>query len=447
MTQNKKVVWTEGMFLTPHHFHQWDRYHESLLNQRFGDLNPFGWGVTRLEIDLDAIANGTVSLVSFHAVMPDGLMIRIPDEDLAPETRMITDLFPPSLDHLDLFLGISVERPDAPNCQLTDTKPSRPTRYRLDYVKVQDHNTGENPKEVPVARKNLRIFCTGEEMADAVVIKIGELIRNPSGAIALRESFIPPLAVISASSYLMKLIRGLLEVMIGKAASLAGVQRAMIEGTTGDIPKFLLLSALNGATPLLSHISQSGKVHPEVLYSILARLAGELATFTTEFQAKDVPLYQHLDLSRTFREFDLRIRRMIENVTPNRYVSIPLSVSRENIWSGSISDEKLIASSQFFLAASGEMAEEQIREMVPRRVKTGALSELDLIVSTAMPGVRLQHSPRPPATLPVKKGQEYFRLENSGEFWNSITKSMTVAFYLPSDMRGMKLELMATKES
>ncbi|HQB46993.1 MAG TPA: hypothetical protein PLV85_25475 [Polyangiaceae bacterium] len=29
-----KLVWTEGLFITQHHFQQLDRYHEALLGER-----------------------------------------------------------------------------------------------------------------------------------------------------------------------------------------------------------------------------------------------------------------------------------------------------------------------------------------------------------------------------------------------------------------------------
>ena len=41
-----KVVWGEGMFLTPHLFQQADRYHEHVLDFRLRSQTPFGWGVT-----------------------------------------------------------------------------------------------------------------------------------------------------------------------------------------------------------------------------------------------------------------------------------------------------------------------------------------------------------------------------------------------------------------
>ena len=160
MNYNKKVIWNEGMFLTPHHFQQWDRYNETLFAERLQSLSPFGWGVSDLSIDTDGLINGSFTLLGFRGILPDGLMIRTPDQDMLPETRSITELFPPSSDHLDVYLGVPVYNPGAVNYRFNDSPVSRATRFIAEYVKVPDDNTGENVREIAVARKNLKIFFT-----------------------------------------------------------------------------------------------------------------------------------------------------------------------------------------------------------------------------------------------------------------------------------------------
>src|SRR5438876_7735907 len=84
-----KVVWGEGMFLTPHLFQQADRYHEQVLDFRLRSQAPFGWGVTELSLDEDAVANGQVTVVRCAGVLPDGLAFQIPEPDRGPGSRSI----------------------------------------------------------------------------------------------------------------------------------------------------------------------------------------------------------------------------------------------------------------------------------------------------------------------------------------------------------------------
>ena len=53
-----KILWSEGMFLSPHHFQQWEEYQEQILQYRLKSLVSFSWGLTELEINREGLANG-----------------------------------------------------------------------------------------------------------------------------------------------------------------------------------------------------------------------------------------------------------------------------------------------------------------------------------------------------------------------------------------------------
>jgi type VI secretion system protein ImpJ len=127
-------------------------------------------------------------------------------------------------------------------------------------------------------------------------------------------------------------------------------------------------------------------------------------------------------------------------------VPIPLESSGDNVWVGRVPESRLFASSQFFLVAAGDLAEDQMRTMIPQHIKVSSPSKLKEIVAAAVPGVRLYHTPRPPATLPVKIGHQYFRLDDRGVLWEEIKKSQVVALHVPESLQALKIELMASKE-
>ena len=447
MDTSRKIVWSEGMLLTPQHFQQWDQYYEKLLTERLRTSSPFGWGAMSLDIDRDGLVNGRFTLLGFRGVMPDGLVVRMPDQDAPPQTRPVGESFLPSMEQLDVYLGIPVERSGTVNCRLDDGPGARPSRYTAEYRSCFDTNSGENPREVLVARKNLRIFFSGEEAADTVALKIAELIRTPSGAIGLRDGYIPSCLSISASPHLMKLLRGLIELVAAKRSSFANPQRSVIEIVGMDLAKYSLVFTLATHMPLLTHFnSHAEKVHPETLYLALARLAGQLTILSLPSDPQELPLYDHDNLSHTFGELDRQIRVIIEGVTPTRYVTIQLEGSGENVWAGRVPDNRLFASSQFFLVAAGDMAEDQIRTLVPQHIKVGSPTKLKEIVAAAMPGVRLYHTFRPPATLPVKIGHQYFRLEDRGVFWDEIKHTQVVALHVPENLQSLRIQLLAAKE-
>ena len=55
MKPPQRVVWSEGMLVSPQHLQQADLYHERLLNERLGAAFPFAWGVSQVAIDPGAL--------------------------------------------------------------------------------------------------------------------------------------------------------------------------------------------------------------------------------------------------------------------------------------------------------------------------------------------------------------------------------------------------------
>lgn len=446
MDNFQKVAWTEGLFLLPQHFQQWDRHYDQTLSERLQLLFPYGWGCASLQIDIDGLANGTFSLLNLSGVMPDGLLIKIPDEDPSPPMRPIGSAFAPDMEHLDVYLGLPEERLGSANVAFGEEVETRPARYSVQPKMMTDYNSGENRREVPVFRKNWKIFFSGEVMSDYVTLKIAELERTTGGAISLRESYIPPCLQISASPYLVRLARGLMDVLSAKCDALSDVRRAASESGAVNPVKLALLYKMSEAIPFLGHASNTGAVHPQTLYLMLSQLAGALTTFYPDIRVQDFPAYQHHCLTDSFVALEKQIRTMAGEVSETTSVTIPLEQSRPNVRAGQITDERLFETSQFFLCVSGELPEEQVRDIVPVRIKLGSEKELDLIVSSAMPGVRLYFAPRPPSRLPIKAGRQYFRLDDHGSFWEAIRRSRSIGLYVPADLKNLQFELLAIKE-
>ena len=445
MDQWSKTVWSEGMFLSPHHFQQWDAHYSHLLDARLHALHDFPYGILDFSLDPDGLTNGQVTVTSFKAVMPDGLLVSMPGQDLLPAGRSLEQAFTPSLHHLDIFVGVPLIQSDSANCRLGTAPSARPQRYVSEFIKTPDHNTGENIREIAVARTQGCLFFGHEEMASYTAIKVAEVERVPRGTYALREAYVPPCLAVSASSSLMKLLRGLLEILFAKRNTLVAHQRPAGELGMVDMAKFSLLHTVNAYLPVLAHFARSGNVHPETLYLALARMVGELSSVSAEIDPREIPAYQHTNLTDTFRRLELSIRKVVEGLTTTNYVTVALTHVRENLWSGPVTDQGLLKSGEFFLVASGEMPDEQLREIVPKRLKVGGAEDLDLIVNRALPGVRLTYVARPPSVLPVRPDSTYFRLENQGEFWEGIGRSQAISVSVPSVLKGVKIEILATR--
>lgn len=447
---NQKVVWSEGMGLMPHHFQQWDRYYEGLVADRFRTHDPFSWGVKSLNIDQDALATGRFTVRECSLVMPDGLVVDIPHSDEAPQTRAFSDLFPATAKSLNVYLGLSVERFDGKTYQLGTESGSRPSRYTVQHVQPVDATTGENRRQVPVAKKNLQLLFDEGQSTDIVSVKLAELIRTPNGTFGLKENYFPPLLWICASPSLVCLLRGHIGLLEATRATFLNDQRGVMDLIGSDLRWFVLASAVSTHLPVLTHMSQMEKVHPESLYLAMIKLAGHLMMLAPPGEAIDLPPYQHDKLADTFEGLEKRIRSIIEGIRP-RYTIIPLEKNGDDLWSGQVEDTQLFASAQFYVGTSGVLSQEHVRRDVPHQIIISSPSKLKDLVAGHTLGVNLRHETSPPAALPMQLGTQYFQLITEGtdkgaRVWDDIKKCHMIALCVPESLRGIELQLVAVRK-
>ena len=112
----QRVVWSEGMLVSPQHLQQADLYHERMLDCRLAATAPLSWGITAIEIDSGALAADQLVVDRFAGVLPDGLPLDFKAGDPeAPAARPIGANFPPQLPALEVYLALPKEREGVPS--------------------------------------------------------------------------------------------------------------------------------------------------------------------------------------------------------------------------------------------------------------------------------------------------------------------------------------------
>jgi type VI secretion system protein ImpJ len=87
MSWESKVLWTEGLFLQPHHFQQADRHAEALVAGLASRIGPYAWGMSDIEIDRAVLKVGQIALKSGSGLTQDGTVFRIPETEGHPPAR------------------------------------------------------------------------------------------------------------------------------------------------------------------------------------------------------------------------------------------------------------------------------------------------------------------------------------------------------------------------
>src|ERR1051326_4187290 len=98
MRSLSRVVWSEGMYLGPHHFQVQSRYFEDSIHFAASSLWYAGHGLAGVELDADALQNGTIPPLHARALSPDGLPLNMPEGEPLPAVHAIGDHFPPTRD-------------------------------------------------------------------------------------------------------------------------------------------------------------------------------------------------------------------------------------------------------------------------------------------------------------------------------------------------------------
>jgi type VI secretion system protein ImpJ len=214
-----------------------------------------------------------------------------------------------------------------------------------------------------------------------------------------------------------------------------------------DVSNFMFLKTVNSFIPILNHFYQTGMSSPDQLYEVLVQLSGELMTFSVEGHPRDLPPYNHSDLSATFNDIDKILHTLLGKVvSPQNVIFIPLEKRSENIFVGNIQDDALVASGKFFLAIGcGDMSQADIIKYVPIKFKVSSADIILEIINSAMPGIEIRHIPIPPSSLPIKIGYEYFSIESSSDLWKHVNESKSIAIYIPKDLVTVELKLIAIK--
>lgn len=443
MTNLLPVVWSKGVFLSPQHLQAQDRYMSDLLRFQIDALAPKAWGFRELQIDGTALANGVLSLNKASGIFPDNLSFDIPDADEAPPSKAIEDCFAES-ERCVFYLAVPETRSAGINVSLAHEGTS--TRFISEQRMMRDENSGtlmERP--VSLARKNLRLLAEGESTSGSVLMPLIAVEKTEAGLYRADPKFVPPVLDIHASPVLLSICKGTVELLIARSSQLAGARRqrndSLADFSAADIANFWLLYTMNTELPEFRHWLEAGPVHPESLFRGMLRLAGSLMTFSSRYDHRDLPRYDHNAPAAAFGLLDAMIRELLETVVPSNFVAMPLKPIRPSVYATAIEKDQYFQDSRFYLAVSADMKEPDLIQRFAQLAKVSSATQIENYIRQAVPGLRMVHVPVPPRAIPVKLRYQYFSLERSGDVWDALVRARNLAVYVPDEIVNPQMEL------
>lgn len=310
------IDWHEGLLLTPQHFQQLARRHESLLQYNAATVAPFYWGIRHLRIEETNLFRGLVQIKHIEAVMPDGLLISYreggdqqADHGLQVNLSEVEEI---KRRRMKVYLAVAPQ-----STRLSLGEHSRYESYEGDPV--ADEYNGEGSVRMRRLKPHLRLIVADAPPQETVNLPLLEVEYKSDNY--YQTDFIPPLLLMISDKRAGRHAQlgsdcvDVAERVRNKVLELAGQAEAQTQGGVMkvDLETRSWIRSLAAALPHLEAMLGTEASHPFPIYLALCSMAGNLAAVGPKL-IPDKPVYKHYDLRRTFQPVIEFIDQAIQQV-------------------------------------------------------------------------------------------------------------------------------------
>lgn len=440
MSWNSKVVWSEGLFLRPHHLQQSDRYLEHLIEARVNQIAPYPWGFTALEIDRDLAQQSRFAVRRATGVMPDGTPFDIPAHNPPPPPIEVPESAAKQL------LWITMPGAVANMREVDDTAESASRFVPAAELVIDSTAVLRVEEEIDVAYPRLSFELRKTAKPGFVGLGMARVIEVRDKTIIFDEKYAPPVLTCMAHP----VTNGWIERVIGWVdTALAQLARFAADATAGgglQSSDYFMLMLLNRQIPVLRHLYKSRFVHPERLYVELLKMAGELATYSPgDRRARDYREYDHDDLEGIFEPV-LRDLQDFLSMRVQRALRLEITELAPNAFRSLIRDRTLFRDATFVLEVAARRPLTEIQTQFPQLFKVGPDTKMREIVNAHLPGIPLLHHPTPPPQIRAISDHVYFLFDRQTPLWPEFSTAASIGMHFSGDWPGLELELWAIRE-
>ncbi|EGZ50914.1 type VI secretion system baseplate subunit TssK [Neisseria wadsworthii] len=444
MAIEAKVVWSEGIFITPQHFQQFERYIESGLRQSVVSREGYFWGFSSLVLDSDGLKRGVIGIREAEGVFPDGSVFLLSQKQLENLSLNV----PANIKDTKICLAVNL--PSSVNNEICfpDQDSTAPHRYQaFDKTLADTTNTELDGREITLAELNPILVLESDVTSGQTALPIA-LIRASSAdfEVVLDESYIPPCLGSQKQQHLKAYISEIYGLLMQKSNSLANAVNDPNTGGSVEVMDFMMLQTINRYLAYLHHENEGARqTHPEQLFVNLSKLCADLMTFLPARKVGEIPVYQHNDLASCFGKLFFNLRKSLSIVLEQRAIRIPLDMRDEATHVAQTPDQSLLDKASFVLAIKADMPNEALRQKIPSVVKIGTVEKVKELVAYHLPGIRVHALSVAPRELPYHSGYVYFELDKKNELWDMFDTSSGMAFHLAGNFPNLDVEFWAIK--
>lgn len=443
MNQAAKVVWTEGMFLRPHHFQRAEHYQLEQLRQWGALQRAWLWGFLTLEIDEAMLRQGCVALTAASGLLPDGTFFAFHEGRDGPPPLAI----PEGVTHQRVVLALPARRDGRETVTFSEQQDSLARWQTFEATVTDDNALAVGEAEVQFGRLRLKLMLASDLTAEWVAmgaVQVKEKRRDQH--VVLDSHYIPPLLNAAPHPLFVSMLNDLHGLLTQRSQQIGVRLRQPGRFNTSELSEFTLLALINRHLGEVDHLKTLPLIHPEALWRCWLPFATELTTWTEQRSPQgSLPGYDHDDLAGCFGRLFLLLRQGLSLVLEERAVQLPLTERSRGLNIATVPDGNMVRECGFVLAVKASVPGDQLQSHFPAQMKVAPVNKIRDLVQLQLPGIALRAMPAAPPQIPWHAGYNYFELEKGGELWREMEKSGAFALHLAGDFPGLDMEFWAVR--
>ncbi|HID4133641.1 TPA: type VI secretion system baseplate subunit TssK [Pluralibacter gergoviae] len=445
MNKAEKVVWTEGMFLRPHHFQRAESYLQHQIREWGGLQRSYLWGFLDVELDETMLRQGCIALSYASGLLPDGTFFQFLDGRHGPAPLAIPD----NTSNEKVVLALPVRRGGREKVIFSEERDTL-ARFTAFEQEVEDDNAlSVGDATVQFARPRLKLMLEKDLTAEWTAIGVAFVVeKRNDNLVRLDSGYIPPTLNASNQTLLFGMLNDLHGLLVQRSQQVAGRLRQPGRFNTSELIEFTLLTLVNRHLGEAAHMKNLPLLHPEALWRSWLPFACELATWTAQRTLENAPpVYDHDDLAGCFGKLMLLLRQGLSLVMEDNAIQLPLTERSHGLNIATVPDTSMVREFGFVLAVKASVPGEILLTHFPAQMKIAPVSKIRDLVQLQLPGLMLRAMPAAPPQIPWHAGYNYFELEKGSELWGEMEKSGAFALHLAGEFPGLDMEFWAIRSS
>ncbi|MGN1392582.1 MAG: type VI secretion system baseplate subunit TssK [Succinivibrionaceae bacterium] len=437
---NPKVVWSEGLFLTPQHFQKSEYYLENFVKSINAEHNLDSlYGFSSLEIDTTLLDLGKFGLKRAKGVFSDGTPFEIDQE-------LIIDI-PEGCNHDIIYLALPVYSDGNVIVQYGDNVKTRYKSYDLDVYNNTENNSEQ--VKIEVADLNFSLKLGSDKLDSYLVLPVAEVSEYVIGnSVVLNQAFIPICTNIAISKYVSENINYIYDKLQYRANLLS--RRLSNIGNNKSyqsmIRDYMWMSAISEWVPIWREFAQNKivSINPKELYFYCISMVGKMYGLDGKVPP-ELEMWNFKNLYKIFSNVFSLLHECLREVQSDNVTTLEWDTSLFNsrhLLRAMVRDRFLYKDSRFILVVTADCGVTTLINEFPKACKVAGNSEIANIVINALSGVPIRNLSVSPSELKSKNNAAYFEIDTKSPLWQSIIdKDEPIALHLDDRFKDISVDL------